>query len=70
LRATSPGRFVVRVRFTRFWSLARGIGLRGAYASGWTSVTASTPGTVVVVARFSIARALGLEGSCRAAPSA
>jgi len=70
LRATSPGRFVVRVRFTRFWSLARGIGCVARTPSGWTSVTASTPGTVVVVARFSIARALGLEGSCRAAPSA
>ncbi len=70
LRATSAGRFVVRVRFTRFWTLTRGTGCVARTPSGWTSVTARTPGTVVVVARFSIARALGFGGSCRAASSA
>ena len=66
LRASSPGRFVVRVHFTRFWTLARGSGCVARAPSGWTSVTARTAGTVVVVARFSIARALGLAGSCEA----
>ncbi len=70
LRATSAGRFLVRVRFTRFWTLARGSGCVAQAPSGWTSVTARTAGTVVVVARFSIARALGLEGACRALSSA
>jgi len=66
LRATSAGRFLVRVRFTRFWTLARGTGCVARTPSGWTSVTAGRPGTVVVVARFSLARALGLGDSCRA----
>jgi hypothetical protein len=66
LRATSAGRFVVRVHFTRFWTLARGTGCVARTPSGWTSVTVSTAGTVVVVARFSIARAFGLAGSCGA----
>jgi hypothetical protein len=70
LRATAAGRFVVRVRFTRFWTLARGSGCLARAPSGWTSVTARRPGRVVVVARFSLARALGLEGSCGAASSA
>jgi hypothetical protein len=70
LRATSAGSFVVRVRFTRFWTLTRGTGCVARAPSGWTSVTARTAGTVVVAARFSIARALGLAGSCRSASSA
>ena len=57
----------MRVHFTRFWTLARGSGCVARAPSGWTSVTARAAGTVVVVARFSIARALGLGGSCRAA---
>jgi hypothetical protein len=70
LRATSPGRFVVRVRFTRFWTLAGGSGCVARTPSGWTSVTARTAGTVVVAARISIARALGLDGSCSPGSSA
>jgi hypothetical protein len=63
LRATSAGRFLVRVHFTRYWTLARGDGCVAEGPSGWTSVTARAPGAVVVVARFSLARALGLGGS-------
>jgi len=71
LRATSAGRFLVRVHFTRYWTLARGDGCVGEAPSGWTSVTARAPGVVVVVARFSLARALGLGGSsCGRSPSA
>jgi hypothetical protein len=70
LRAFSPGRFLVRVRFTRFWTLARGDGCVAQARSGWTSVTARAPGTMVIAARFSVARALGAAGACTTAPSA
>jgi hypothetical protein len=69
LRASSPGSFLVRVHFTRYWTLARGDGCVGAAPGGWTYVTVRAPGTVVVVARFSLARALGLGGSCSRALS-
>jgi hypothetical protein len=64
LHASSPGRFLVRVHFTPYWTLARGAGCVAPAASDWTSVTVRAPGTVVVAARFSLARALGLGSSC------
>jgi hypothetical protein len=66
LRASSPGSFLVRVRYTRYFTLARGAGCVGPAPGGWTLVTARAPGTVVVAARFSLSRALGLGGSCPA----
>ncbi len=70
LRASSPGSFLVRVHFTRYWSLARGTGCVRAAPGGWTSVTVRAPGPVDVAARFSLARALGVGGSCSRASSA
>jgi hypothetical protein len=70
LRARSPGRFLVRVRFTRYWTLTRGSGCVEAAAGGWTSVSLSAPGTVQVSARFSLARAFAAGGSCRRGGSA
>src|SRR5207245_2072951 len=67
LRASSFGRFLLRVRFTRYWTLTAGNGCVGSAPGGWTSVTARAPGTVTVAARFSLARALGLgdgDGHC------
>ncbi len=64
MRATSPGRFVVRVRFTRYWTLTRGSGCVARAPGGWTAVSVRTPGTTVVSARFSLARALSPNGSC------
>jgi len=60
LRATAPGRFLVRVRYTRFWTLAAGEGHVAEAPGGWTYVTADTPGLLRVAARFSVARALAL----------
>jgi hypothetical protein len=65
LRAVSPGRFLARVRYTRYWTLTTGSGCIAQAPGGWTSVTVRAPGTVIVAARFSVARALGLAGSCR-----
>jgi len=65
LRAYTPGSFLVRVHFTRYWTLARGVGCVGPAPDGWTSVVVRAPGTVVVLARFSLSRALGPQSSCQ-----
>jgi hypothetical protein len=67
LRAHGVGRFVVRLRYTRYWMIAGGTALRdGACvaraAGGWTAVSVGGPGTIVVRARFSLGRALGAGG--------
>jgi hypothetical protein len=60
LRATRPGRFLVRVRFTRYWTLTAGSGRVRKAPGGWTYVTANRPNQQLhVTARFSLARALG-----------
>jgi len=66
LQANSPGRFLVRVHFSRYLSVTRGSGCVGPAPGGWTSVLARAPGPLVVGARFSLSGALGLEGSCAA----
>jgi len=68
LRARAPGSFVVRVRYTRYWTVTRGAACVGRARGGWTEVTAHRRGPVAVAARFSLGRALGLGGaSCRGA---
>jgi hypothetical protein len=64
LRARVPGRFVVRVHFTRYWTLTRGSGCVARAPGGWTAVSVSRPGTVLVSANFSLARAFSSGGSC------
>jgi hypothetical protein len=59
LRALAPGRFIVRVRFTRYWTLTAGDGRVSEAPGGWTYVMAKYPGQLHVAARFSLARALG-----------
>jgi hypothetical protein len=66
LRADAPGRFLVRVHYTRYWTITAGSGCVAEAPRGWTYVTVNTPGRVRVVARFSLGRALGLGGSCPA----
>jgi hypothetical protein len=65
LLARAPGRFVVRVRFTRYWTLTRGAGCVARAPGGWTAVSLRAPGTAVIAARFSLARAFGAASSCR-----
>jgi hypothetical protein len=67
LRADSPGRFLVRVRYSPYLSVSGGAGCVGPAPGGWTSVLVRAPGSVVVGARFSLSGALGLQSSCRAA---
>jgi hypothetical protein len=64
LRAFSAGDFVTRLRFTRYWTVTAGSGCVRRAPGGWTSVTASAPGTIVVTARFSLARAFSPGGTC------
>jgi hypothetical protein len=60
LLATRPGRFLVRVRWTRFWTLTTAGGGRVARApGGWTYVFADRPGALRVAARLSLSRLLG-----------
>jgi len=60
LRAREAGRFVVRVHYTRYWTVQRGAACVSPAAGGWTAVTVAAPGVVRVAARFSLGRALGL----------
>jgi hypothetical protein len=66
LRAAAPGNFVVRVHYTRYWTITGGSGCVAEAPGGWTYVTTRKPGTVFVAASFSLARALGPTGNaCR-----
>jgi hypothetical protein len=65
LLARGAGRFLVRVHYTRFWTIFKGEGCVVRAPGGWTYVDVRAPGAVVVRASFSLARALGLGGSCR-----
>ncbi len=67
LRARTAGRLTVRVRYTRYFTVAAGAACVGEASGGWTEVSVSRAGAVTVAARFSLGRALGLAGrSCRA----
>ena len=59
LRAVAPGRFLVRVRYTPFWTLAYGGGRVSEAPRGWTYVSANRPGPLRVAARVTLAGVLG-----------
>jgi hypothetical protein len=65
LTARARGSFVVRVRYTSYWTLARGSGCVGRAPGGWTRVVARAPGSLLVSARFSLGAALGGASGCR-----
>ena len=65
LRADLPARFLVRMHFSRYLVLSQGAGCVARAPGGWISVIARAPGTLIVRARFSLSRALGLESACR-----
>ncbi len=64
LLASALARILVRVRYTRYWTLTRGSGCVGRAPGGWTYLTARAAGALEVAARFSLGRALGLDSSC------
>ena len=67
LSARSPGSFLVRVHFTRYFTIARGDGCVAPAPAGWTAVRLRARGTAVVTARFSLSRAFASGGSCSGA---
>jgi hypothetical protein len=64
LRFSRAGTSLVRVRYTRYWTLLDGAGCVRPGTDGWTAVSAPRAGVVRVAARFSLERALGLGGAC------
>jgi hypothetical protein len=65
LQADAPGRFLVRVRYTPYWTLTSGAGCVSRGAGGWTRVDASRRGPLRLRASFSLGRAFGSGRSCR-----
>jgi hypothetical protein len=66
LEARATGSFLVRVHYTRYWTLEQGRGCVGPASGGWTRVLARAPGRLVVRASFSLGRALSSGGeTCR-----
>ncbi len=67
LRFTAAGRSLVRLHFTRYWTVVTSQPAGACVSSapgGWTSVSATGTGVVRVVASFSLGRALGLDDGC------
>jgi len=69
LRADAPGRFLVRVHYSRYLTLVQGAGCVREAPGGRTFISTPKRATVTVAARFSLSRALGLAGACRGAAS-
>lgn len=67
LQARRAGSFLVRERYTRYWTVTAGEGCVSEGREGFTRVRAARAGRVVVTARFSLARAFGSGASCRGA---
>ena len=65
LDALRPGNVLVRVRFSRYLTVASGRGCVRPAPGGWTEVRANAAGTVRLDARFSLAAAIGLQAACR-----
>jgi hypothetical protein len=64
LRFAAPGRSIVRLHYTRYWTAISGRACVIQAPGGWTAVSVNAPGVVRVGARFSLGRALGLDGGC------
>lgn len=62
--ARAPGRLLVRVHYNRYETAVSGDGCVASAPGGWTYVRARARGEIVVGSRFSLGRALGLDGTC------
>lgn len=65
VRADAAGPILVRVHFSRYWTVTAGTACVGRGPEGFTDVRAAAPGVIRVAARFSFARAFGSGPSCR-----
>jgi hypothetical protein len=64
VQASRAGSFMVRVHFTRYWTITKGSGCIARGQEGFTELTARRAGAVTVAARFSLARALESGSGC------
>ena len=64
IQADSAGSFLVRIHFTRYWTITDGSGCVARGPEGFTELTVGRPGVVTVAARFSLARALQSGSGC------
>jgi len=64
LVAGARGTLVARIHYTRYLTVVAGRSCVARAPGGWTYVRARAPGRIVVAARFSLGRALGLGGGC------
>jgi hypothetical protein len=64
LRAPRPGAYLVRVRFSPYWRLARGSGCVSSSPGGFTEIRARAAGTFEVVISFSLGRVLDRGPRC------
>ncbi len=52
LTASEPGRFVVRLHYTRFWTVTAGLAKVSPTPDGWTQVDAGRAGPIAIAARL------------------
>jgi len=64
LRAYGAGLLLLRVRYSRYLAVASGRACAARAVGGWTAVIARAPGPILLRARFSLERALGLLAAC------
>jgi hypothetical protein len=65
LRAPAAGAYLVRVRFTPYWSIASGRGCVQRAPGGWTELHTPSAESVHVATRFSLTRVFGDGPRCR-----
>jgi hypothetical protein len=65
LQVFAPGKLLVRVRWTPYWTVTGGAGCVQRGAGGWTRVDAARRGPMQLRASFSLGRAFGAGRSCR-----
>jgi hypothetical protein len=64
LQADRPGRFLVRVRHTRYWRVTAGAACVARAPAGWTELRAARPGRIEVKARVGSLLRLGKQPQC------
>ena len=64
VQADAAGSFLVRIHFTRYWTITAGSGCIARGPEGFTELTARKAGPVTVATRFSLARALESGSGC------
>jgi hypothetical protein len=65
VQAHRPGHILLRVRYTRYWSVAFGRACVARAPSGWTEVRVAQAGRIRIAARFGSLARLGGQRQCR-----